>query len=406
MLAIPPRSTDRIERTRFSDWPLAIKSILGFWFVYALTVAARALMGTDPLTTLLNKLIVISIGIVLTGLVYVALANFASGASTRKKVIVAALASFVASWGMAGSFIAIEDMMREPKEVFRYQSREGFVIIEKGHTLTVERRAQEPLVLTWPRVGQLDANKRIRYAADTAVVWLFFFVAWSAFYLATVAQAEALNAKRRAVEAEGAAQAAQVRALRYQINPHFLFNTLNSLSSLVMAHRPDEAESMILKLSTFFRSSLSLDPSADVTLAEEIELQRLYLDIEKVRFPRRLKVEIDIPNELASARVPALLLQPLVENAIKFGVSGTRDKVTLHIRAAEAGPGRFTIEVQNSAGTVNKKNGKPDGTGVGLTNVCQRIDARFGSAAKCEFGPTADGGYRVLMTLPLDRADG
>jgi two-component system LytT family sensor kinase len=406
MLAIPPPSADRIERTRFSDWPLAIKSILGFWFVYALTVAARALMGTDPLTTLLNKLIVISIGIVLTGLVYVALANFASGASTRKKVIVAALASFVASWGMAGSFIAIEDMMREPKEVFRYQSREGFVIIEKGHTLTVERRAQEPLVLTWPRVGQLDANKRIRYAADTAVVWLFFFVAWSAFYLATVAQAEALNAKRRAVEAEGAAQAAQVRALRYQINPHFLFNTLNSLSSLVMAHRPDEAESMILKLSTFFRSSLSLDPSADVTLAEEIELQRLYLDIEKVRFPRRLKVEIDIPNELASARVPALLLQPLVENAIKFGVSGTRDKVTLNIRAAEAGPGRFTIEVQNSAGTVNKKNGKPDGTGVGLTNVCQRIDARFGSAAKCEFGPTADGGYRVLMTLPLDRADG
>ena len=407
MLAISSTSADRIERGRFSDWPLAIKSILGFWFVYALTVAARALMGTDPLTILLNKLIVISIGIVLTGLIYVALAYFAAGASTRKKAIVAALASFVASWGMAGSFIAIEDMMREPKEIFRYQSREGFVIIEKGHTLTVERRAQEPLVLTWPRVGQLDANKRIRYAADTAVVWLFFFVAWSAFYLATVAQAEALNAKRRAVEAESAAQAAQVRALRYQINPHFLFNTLNSLSSLVMAHRPDEAENMILKLSTFFRSSLSLDASADVTLAEEIELQRLYLDIEKVRFPRRLKFEIDIPDELKSARVPGLLLQPLVENAIKYGVSGTRDKVTLNIRAAEAGPGRFTIEVQNSAGTATKgKNGKPDGTGVGLTNVCQRIDARFGPAAKCEFGPTADGGYRVLMTLPLDRADG
>ena len=407
MLEISSTSAERIERSRFSDWPLAIKSILGFWFVYALTVAARALMGTDPLTILLNKLIVISIGIVLTGLIYVALAYFAAGASTRKKAIVAALASFVASWGMAGSFIAIEDMMREPKEIFRYQSREGFVIIEKGHTLTVERRAQEPLVLTWPRVGQLDANKRIRYAADTAVVWLFFFVAWSAFYLATVAQAEALNAKRRAVEAESAAQAAQVRALRYQINPHFLFNTLNSLSSLVMAHRPDEAENMILKLSTFFRSSLSLDASADVTLAEEIELQRLYLDIEKVRFPRRLKVEIDIPDELKNARVPGLLLQPLVENAIKYGVSGTRDKVTLNIRAAEAGPGRFTIEVQNSAGTATKgKNGKPDGTGVGRTNVCQRSDARVGPAAKCEFGPTADGGYRVLMTLPLDRADG
>jgi len=106
--------------------------------------------------------------------------------------------------------------------------------------------------------------------------------------------------------------------------------------------------------------------------------------------------------------VPGLILQPLVENAIKFGVSGTRDTVILNIVAAEAGPGRFTIEVSNSGAKASTKNrnGKPDGTGVGLANVCQRLEARFGSAASCEFGPTADGGYRVLMTLPLDRADG
>jgi two-component system LytT family sensor kinase len=407
MLAIHSTSADDIERGRFSDWPLALKSILGFWFVYALTVAARALMGTDALTVLFNKLIVIGIGILLTALIYLAIAVFAEGGSIKKKAIVAGLASVVASWGMAGAFISIEDLMREPKEVFRYQSREGFVITEKGRTLTVERRAQEPLVVTWPRMGELDTYKRIRYAADTAVVWLFFFAAWSAFYLATKAQAEALIAQRRAVEAESAARAAQVRALRYQINPHFLFNTLNSLSSLVMGGRPEEAESMILKLSTFFRSSLSLDPSADVTLAEEIELQRLYLDIEKVRFPRRLKVEIDIPHELQTARVPGLILQPLVENAIKYGVSGTRDTVNLTIKAAEAGPGRFTIEIQNSGATASKRrNGKPDGVGVGLANVCQRLEARFGPAAKCEFGPTTDGGYRVYMTLPLDRSDG
>ncbi|QNP42964.1 histidine kinase [Sphingomonas daechungensis] len=305
MQAFSPSPADDIEQGRFSDWPLALKSILGFWFVYALTVAARALMGTDAFTVLFNKLIIIGIGILLTGLIYVLIATFAGTSNIRRKAIVAGIASALASIGMAGAFIAIEDLMREPKEVFRYQSREGFVIIEKGHTLTVERRAQEPLVVTWPRMGQLDAYKRVRYAADTAVVWLFFFAAWSAFYLATKAQAEALTAQRRAVEAESAAQAAQVRALRYQINPHFLFNTLNSLSSLVMSGRPEEAENMILKLSTFFRSSLSLDASADVTLAEEIELQRLYLDIEKVRFPRRLKVEIDIPQELRSARVPA-----------------------------------------------------------------------------------------------------
>ena len=110
------------------------------------------------------------------------------------------------------------------------------------------------------------------------------------------------GAQRRAAEAESAAQAAQVRALRYQVNPHFLFNTLNSLSSLVMTGRTDRAETMLLALSTFFRSSLSLDPTADVTLAEEIDLQRLYLDIEKVRFPERLKVEIDVPRRARERR--------------------------------------------------------------------------------------------------------
>ena len=401
-------SADRIARGRFSDWPLAVKSILGFWLFYALTIVARAFLGSDPMTMLSNKMLTVFVGILLTFFVYLVIAGLTPGANIRKKAVVAAIASLIASWGMAGSFFVTEKVMREPREAFRYQSREGFVITEKGRTLTVERRAQEPLIVTWPRMVELDANKRLRYAADSAVVWLFFFLAWSAFYLATKAQAEALTAQRRAAEAESAAQAAQVRALRYQINPHFLFNTLNSLSSLVMAGRPEEAESMILKLSTFFRSSLSLDPSADVTLAEEIELQRLYLDIEKVRFPRRLKVEIDIPEDLRTARVPGLLLQPLVENAIKYGVSGTRDTVTLNIRASEAGPGRFMIEIVNSGAAASTKNrsGKPDGTGVGLTNVCQRLEARFGNAANCEFGPTADGGYRVLMTLPLDRADG
>ncbi|HEU5286015.1 MAG TPA: histidine kinase, partial [Sphingomicrobium sp.] len=219
---------------------------------------------------------------------------------------------------------------------------------------------------------------------------------------------EALGARRRVAEAESAARAAQVRALRYQVNPHFLFNTLNSLSSLVMSGRPQEAEEMILKLSTFFRSSLSLDPSADVTLAEEIALQRLYLDIERVRFPKRLKVEIDVPAELETALLPALVLQPVVENAIKYGVSPTRDKVVLRIAAREAGPGRFTVEISNNGkpGSARERDDTPGGTGVGLGNVRERLRARFGNAAQCEFGPIEGGGYRVVMTLPLDRADG
>ena len=395
------------NQSRFGDWPLALKSILGFWLFYALTIVARAYLGTDPLTILVNKMLIVLIGVVLTGGVYLVVAGFTPGASIRKKAIVAALASFVASWGMAGSFFVTEYIMREPKEVFRYQSREGFVITEKGHTLTVERRAQEPLVVTWPKMAELDANKRLRYAADTAVVWLFFFLAWSAFYLANQAQAEAHGAQRRAAQAESAAQAAQVRALRYQVNPHFLFNTLNSLSSLIIAGRAEEAESMVLKLSTFFRSSLTLDATEDISLNEEISLQRLYLDIEQVRFPRRLKTEFDIPQELENARLPALILQPIVENAIKHAVSQTRDKVELRIIARESGPGRFTIEVSNTGGRpAQSKNGETSGTGVGIANVCQRLSARFGSLAKCAYGPRGDGGYSVLLTLPLDRSDG
>jgi two-component system LytT family sensor kinase len=399
--------TETGARTRFSDWPLALKSILGFWLFYALTVVARAFLGSDPLTILVNKLSVIAIGIVVTGLIYLAIAAFSFRQTIRRKAVVAALASLAGAVAMGGTLVLIDDYMRESKEELRFQAREGFTVIEKGEQIRIERTAQEPVVLTFPKMHEFDPMKRFRFALDISVTWLFFFLAWSAFYLANQVQAEVHGAERRAAEAESAAQSAQVRALRYQVNPHFLFNTLNSLSSLIIAGRAEEAESMVLKLSTFFRSSLTLDATADISLAEEIALQRLYLDIEKVRFPRRLKAEFDIPEELETARLPALLLQPVVENAIKHAVSRTRDKVILQITAREAGPGRFTIEVSNSGGRpAGAKNGNETaGTGVGIANVCQRLSARFGSMAKCAYGPRGDGGYSVLLTLPLDRSD-
>jgi hypothetical protein len=403
---IEPR---RADGARFADWPLAVKSILGFWLVYYLTVVARAFLGHDPGTVLVNRSLTLVIGIALTAAIYVALTIFAARASLKKLIIVGVLASFIAGAAQAGILISADRFLEKPQDEFRFTSREGHTVVETGNTMRIERAGQEPLVLTWPKVAHLRPWYQFRIAADSAVTWFFFFAAWSAFYIAMIAQSQALGAQRRAAEAESAARAAQVRALRYQVNPHFLFNTLNSLSSLVMSGRPEEAESMILKLSTFFRSSLSLDPSADVTLAEEIALQSLYLDIERVRFPKRLKVEIDVPPNLETARLPALILQPVVENAIKYGVSPTREKVVLRIAAREAGPGRFTVEVSNT-GKVARRPRRDDngfeGTGVGLGNVCERLRARFGSAAQCVFGPIDEGGYRVVMTLPLDRTDG
>jgi len=394
--------------SRFADWRLALKSILGFWLFYALTVVARAFLGSDPMTVVQNKLVVLGLGILLTGLIYAAIATFGAGGTVRRKVVIAGAGSLIAASTLAIGIMLAEDLFRESKEEFRYQTREGMVLVDKGQTIRIERRYAEPLVLTMPKMHELDPNKRIRYTADATVVWLFFFIAWSAFYLAAQAQSEALKAQRRLAHAESAAQAAQVRALRYQVNPHFLFNTLNSLSSLVMTGRTDRAEAMLLALSTFFRTSLSLDPTADVTLAEEIDLQRLYLDIEKARFPDRLHFEIDVPAELERARLPALILQPIVENAIKYGVSKSRKAVLLRIEARQIADGRMLIEISNRL-----KNGGKDalpaatheGTGLGIANVCQRLEARFGSRGECRFGPIAGGGYKVALILPIETND-
>jgi two-component system LytT family sensor kinase len=394
-----------VVQRRFADWPFALKSILGFWLFYAVTMVARAFLGSDPWTDLENRLVSIATGIVLTGLIYVAIATIGARATIRRKAVIAAIGSALGSLIMAGTLIVTDDMFRVSKDEFRFQAREGFTVVQKGTQVRIERTNQEPLVLTLPNLRQLDPFDRVRFAANAAVVWVFFFLAWSAFYLANQAQAEALGAQRRLADAEAAAQAAHVRALRYQVNPHFLFNTLNSLSSLVMTGRTDRAETILLAHTTFFRTSLSLDPSANVTLAEEIDLQRLYLDIEKARFPDRLHVEIDVPEDLEHARLPALLLQPIVENAIKYGVSKTRKAILVRIEARPIDHERMVVEVSNRL-----KNGggeaipvtTHEGTGLGLENVSQRLQARFGGKASCRFGPIPTGGFKVSLTMPVE----
>ncbi len=400
MLMMPPPTV----RTRFQDWPLAIKSIVGFWSFYALTVVLRALLAPNAINAAWDKLPNIGVGIIITGFIYLAIAGVGSRASLRRKTVIAAIASLVGAVAMSGTLSLLEGKIHS-KEEFRYQAREGFVVVEKDNKIRIERSAQEPLVLTMPTVNEMPTMKRLRWITDYAITWLFFFMAWSAFYIATLAHAEALGVQRRLADAESAAQAAQVRALRYQVNPHFLFNTLNSLSSLVMTGRTDRAETMLLALSTFFRTSLSLDPSADVSLAEEIDLQRLYLDIEMARFPDRLTVEIDVPAELEQARMPALLLQPIVENAIKYGVSKSRKAVVIRIEARHLDNRRMVLEISNRL----KHGGKDElpaatheGTGLGLANVCQRLEARWGSRASCRYGPMNGGGFKVSLTMPVE----
>ncbi len=266
----------------------------------------------------------------------------------------------------------------------------------------------------------LDANRRImvqvgggsdghsmtpiQAIADNAANGYFFIAAWAALYLAMCYAAETRVAERRAARFRAAAQSAELRALRYQVNPHFLFNTLNSLSSLVMIGKAEAAERMIMNLSTFFRTSLTGDPTDDMRLDEEIRLQRLYLDIEAVRFPERLVVDIAVPPELENACVPGLILQPLVENAVKYGVSRARRPITIRIRAKEQGS-VLRLTVEDDGDTMLPDEDAPPGTGVGLRNVRDRLAARYGEACACDWGPLPGGGFGVTLLLPLVRRD-
>jgi two-component system, LytTR family, sensor kinase len=240
--------------------------------------------------------------------------------------------------------------------------------------------------------GDYDRLTRI---VEVAIWSYFFLIAWSALYLAIGYAQTVRTAERRAASFERAAQLAELRALRYQLNPHFLFNTLNSLSALVLSGRGEAAEAMILNLSTFYRTSLSGDPSGDVSLADEIALQKLYLDIEQVRFPDRLNVVIDIPEALAEHKVPGLILQPLVENAIKHGVARTNHPVEVRISARRE-DGMLLLEVSDNA----PLGASVPGSGIGLSNVLERLMARYGAVAGVQTTEGAERGYCALLTLP------
>lgn len=392
-------------RSRFADWPLAAQSIAGFWLFYLATVVLRALFGPEAASAMNFRLINAAVGIVLTALIYLAICFFARNGNVRRMATVAAIAALPCAVALSVvSLRLISALIPSEGEQSSITTKEGVAIVQHGSNVRIVQGNGDELEVNLPPIEQIMAEKMPRLIADGTVTWYFLFATWSAIFIAMTQQQLARLTERRLAEAETAAHAAQVRALRYQVNPHFLFNTLNSLSALVMSGRADRAEDMLMALSTFFRTSLSLDPSAEVTLGQEIDLQRLYLDIEEIRFPERLRFKIDVPAELAATPVPALILQPLVENAIKYGVSATRDPVLLTISARHLDGGRMQIDVTNRLAepgpTIPAAIPAHEGTGLGLDNVCQRLDAHYGESADCRFGPIP-GGYQVSIALPI-----
>lgn len=238
-----------------------------------------------------------------------------------------------------------------------------------------------------------------RKLLDVALGRYFLLLAWASTYFALLAGLQSRAAERREQQFRSAAKAAELRSLRYQVNPHFLFNTLNSLSALVMTGKGDRAERMIQTISRFYRHSLATEPTADVALRDEFDLQKLYLDIEAVRFPSRLHCVFDLPDDLAEARVPGMILQPLVENSVKYAVSEVARRVTVTLAAREEFD-RLVITVSDDGPGV--PNGEHHGLGIGLANVRDRLEARFGPDIGFTSAPVP-GGYSTEIRIPLSR---
>ncbi|MBU2112586.1 MAG: histidine kinase [Gammaproteobacteria bacterium] len=233
---------------------------------------------------------------------------------------------------------------------------------------------------------------------DTSV--LAFFV-WTACYLTALLYLKQLQRLAQTSELSQKIQQLELQALSHQLNPHFTFNALNSVCALLEAQRYDDAETMSEQLATFLRYSLSKSPDCLVQLADELAAIDAYLQLQKTRFGDKLKVNCKIDDTLKQQRIPALLLQPLIENAIKYAVatrkhgatitiSGTRQQDSLHLSISDDGPGSA---LQANSG----------GAGVGLDNIRNRLRQHFGDNASLDIGASIDG-FTVDICLPWQTA--
>lgn len=268
--------------------------------------------------------------------------------------------------------------------------------------LGVARLLRALLDVPMPRVvvaGDGPARALLmRLVAETSVV--VFAAAQVVFGLAVVtieAAVERRERERQLDDARAAATSARLAALRHQLNPHFMFNTLNAIGSLVETGRTREAGEMIDRLSTFLRSTLGGDGAPDTPLDEELAMIEAYLDIEAVRFRDRLSVVVDVPEALRRARVPSFVLQPLVENAMRHAVARSLRPVTVTL-SASALAGDLLIEVvDDGAGQVDAT---APGAGVGLRNVRDRLALLYGPAGRLEAARHGHG-FRAAIRLPF-----
>jgi sensor histidine kinase YesM len=262
------------------------------------------------------------------------------------------------------------------------------------------------VIETWSVSTFLKPNMRPVGVEYFGAILLSFslLAAWTALYYGInyfLLLEEQIDQRERL---ESAASTAQLAMLRYQLNPHFLFNTLNSISTLVLLKQTERANAMLARLSSFLRYTLVNEPTAKVTLAQEVETLKLYLEIEKMRFEDRLRPHFRIESETIGARLPSLLLQPLIENAIKYAVTPSENGADIWITAQPEGRA-VRIEVADNGNEEGGDLSASPSTGVGLANIRDRLSQAYGAAHRFETRKNERGGFSVVLEIPYETGE-
>jgi len=342
----------------------------GGWLAYGLAMTLSRI-GMFPLRYMVvSKGLLMVVGFVLSlGLRYVYRPLIRRGTPLLALLVVAVLASYVASlvWTAADN-------------IFDYP-------------VTVALGVREP--------GPHSINRVFNGAVYNA----FAMLAWSVLYIG-IRYYAALQAEReRSLKAEAAAHQAQLEALRYQINPHFLFNSLNAVSTLVTERRNDEAARMLARVSDFLRLTLTAPVRDEVALADEIDYVRQYLDIERVRFGDRLRTEIDIAPDVWEAAVPAFVLQPLIENAVRYAIAPRESGGAISVEARRSGDTLRVSIIDDGPGMRDEARGNGAGR-IGLANARDRLRELYGTRGRLELTNATGGGTHASIEVPFRRHSG
>jgi two-component sensor histidine kinase len=246
-----------------------------------------------------------------------------------------------------------------------------------------------------------ELYERVYYMESFTTGWIPM-LAWSVLYFAIKYYQIFQEVQKSALKSAAMAHEAQLKMLRYQLNPHFLFNTLNAISTLILEQQTEPANRMVTRLSSFLRYTLDNDPMQKITLDQELAALKLYLDIEKVRFEERLSLELDIGEEAAHALIPSLLLQPLVENAIKYGIARSEEGGHLRI-AAKVFAGDLLLELSDDGPGAELVDGLiPNAGGVGLRNTQERLFELYGNKHSFRLSATSPHGLTANIRIPFE----